>query len=425
MRLRPILVIGLTLSLLGVGVPAWSQDDPKSCNDLMADGTPAYVMCRWMATPDQVEDIVRFWSNNDNQNMQAANPPTGYHADCSDPANTCPNDTPDSEAHGDGDPDVPGAEDGGTPECANGDQCFVDPSEVSKQDLAKAEKTTGGQAVKAAASNGMRVWIDTELADDWKAGKLDEAVKELAPLAYQDGVVGVRFATQLGYNQTFTDADELDKFVAEASAALRKTLPGKRLAAHTVMPVFGCGANDACKTAMTEKYPLLNPDRVGAWLAKGQLDQLALDSGTDYSTWKIDTATAQRNQWIQVRAHAWDAYAQIAAEDASFAAAQPSQDAAQPSQDATKAITARIATPLQDAGASSVTLWTRWQDQQGQVHRAYGEKWGANATWDQLKKLTAVHARLATIYDPANPEADQATDLKNLSAVFGQVLIHV
>ncbi|MEQ4717469.1 hypothetical protein [Nonomuraea sp. B19D2] len=426
LRLRQLFVIGLALSLLGIGVPAWSEDDPKSCNDLLSADTPAYVVCRWMATPEEAADIAAFWLENDGQRMGEADPVDPITVDCTEEGNECPDSEGDGEMHDVDSPDVPGAEDGGTPDCQNGDECgYVDPTGVTAAEKTAAQATPAGKAAQAVAQTNMRLWIETELADDYKAGKLAEAVKKVAALvAAQPGVVGIRFTSQLGFNQTFTTADELDKFVAETTAALRTAVPGKRLAAHTVVPVFGCGANDACKAEMTKKYPLLDPERIGAWLFKGLIDQLALDNGhlaTEYATWKIDAAEAQRNQSIQVRARAWDAYAQIAAEDATFAASGTSQLT---EEQATKAITERVASPLQDDAAETVTLWTRWQNDQGQVSRVYGEKWAANTTWDQLKKLDSVRARLATIYDPANPEVDVATDLKNLSEVFGQVYLH-
>ncbi|SEK26105.1 hypothetical protein [Nonomuraea pusilla] len=425
MRLRKLLVIGLALSLLGVGVPAWSEDDPRSCNDLLSADTPAYVVCKWMATPEEAYDIARFWLDNDGQNMRDSGPMGEVVVDCSEAGNECATDSEgDGEMHDVGGPDVDGTEDGGTPECQNGEKCYVDPDAVSQAERTAARETTAGKATQTSAQTGMRTWIDTELADDYKAGHLAEAAKKIAALAVQQGVVGIRFTSQLGFNQTFTAAEDVDKFLAEATAELRRLAPGKKLAAHTVVPVLACGANDACKAEMTKKYPLLAPERVGAWLSKGLLDQLTLDSGllaSGYSTWKIDAAEAQRNQWIQVRARAWDAYAQIAAEDAGFSAApgSPSFTAEQ----AAQAITDRVATPLRDDAAETVTLWTRWVDDQGQVHRAFGEKWAANATWDQLKKLGSVRERLATVYDPANPEVDSATDLKNLAEVFGQVYL--
>ncbi|MFD9945974.1 hypothetical protein ACFWYW_17855 [Nonomuraea sp. NPDC059023] len=425
MRLRPLIVTGLALSMLGIGIPAWSADDPRSCNDLMSSDTPAYVMCTWLATPEEAADIARFWLDNDGENMKNAGPNSEVGVDCSEAENACdPNLEGDGEMHDVGSPDVEGSEDGGTPDaCPDGGKCHIDPDEVSATEAAAAEKTAAGQSAKTARTDGMRVWIDAELADDWKAGKLAEAAKKVAALAAQPGVVGVRFSSQVGYNKTLQTAEELDKFITEAAHALRQAVPGKKLAIHTVVPALGCGANEACKTEIGKKYPLLDPDKVGAWLKAGLVDQLALDNGhlsTEYATWRIDAAEAQRNQWIQVRARAWDSWAQIAAEDAVFTGPGASQLTAE---QATKTITDRVATPLQADAAETVILWTRWQDAKGSVNRVLGDKLADNAAWEQLKKLDAVKARLATIYDPATPEVDQATDLKKLSEVFSTVYV--
>ncbi|MDA0634309.1 hypothetical protein OUY22_12865 [Nonomuraea sp. MCN248] len=423
MRLRQLFVIGLALSLLGIGVPAWSAEDPRSCNDLMAADTPAYVVCRWMATPEEAAEIARFWLDNDGQNMRDSGPMNPIVIDCAESGVQCATDSEgDGEMHDVGSPDVEGGEDGGQPECATAEPCFVDPDEVTGKAFQQAVETPAGQAVKTAAASGMRVWIDTELADDHQAGKLADTAKKIAALAAQPGVVGIRFGSGVGYDQKFATAEELDAFIASASAALRKLAPGKKLAVQTAVPVFGCGADEECKRAVTGKQPLLDPDRIGAWLAKGLIDQLSLDGGhfARYAPWRIDPATAQRNQWIQVRARAWDAYAQIAAEDTGFAAAGGSRLTAE---QATQAITDRIVAPLQDDAAETVTLWTRWQDAQGRVSRVSGAKWAANPTWDQLGKLTSIRPRLATLYDPVTPEVDVAADLKQLSEIFGQVYV--
>ncbi|MEV4166553.1 hypothetical protein [Nonomuraea dietziae] len=425
MRFRKIFVIGLALSLLGIGVPAWSDNDPRSCNDLMSSDTPAYVVCRWMATPDEAADIARFWLDNDGENMRNAGPPDSPWIDCTEEGNTCPEVPGDGGSSDGGDPS-PAPEESGPPECEGGGKdCYVDPSEVSAAEVKSAGETADGQAVKTATAAGLRVWIDTDLADDWKAGKLAEAVKRVGALAMQDGVVGLRFTSQLGYNQTLSSAEEIDTFMAETTKALRAALPGRKLAVHTVVPVLGCGADEACKTELAKKYPLLDPERVGAWLSKGLVDQLSLDDGhlaTEYATWKIDAVTAQRNQWIQVRARAWDAYGTIGAEDAVFTAPGSSQLTAE---QALKTITERVAAPLQSDAAETVTLWTRWQDPKGTVNRVLGEKLAGNATWEQLTRLSEVKPRLATIYNPATPEVDVATDLKKYAEAFGQVYLTV
>ncbi|MFI6500213.1 hypothetical protein [Nonomuraea typhae] len=425
MRLRPLIVTGLALSMLGIGIPAWSADDPRTCNELLSSDSPAYVMCTWLATPEEAADIAAFWLANDGENMKNAGPNSAVEIDCSEAENACdPSLEGDGQMHDVGDPDVDGAEDGGTPDnCPDGTKCHVDPDEVSQAEAAAAEKTASGQSAKTAREDGMRVWIDAELADDWKAGKLAEAAKKVASLAAAPGVVGVRFSSQVGYNNVLQSAEEIDKFVTEASHALRQAVPGRKLAVHTVVPVLGCGANEECKATVGKKYPLLDPDKIGAWLEKGLVDQLGLDNGhlsTEYAAWKISAADAQRNQWIQVRARAWDAWAHVAAEDAGFTGPGSSQLTAE---QATKAITERIAQPLQADAAESVILWTRWQDGKGAVNRVLGDKLADSPTWEQLKKLTAIKARLATIYDPATPEVDAASDLKKLSEVFSTVYV--
>ncbi|GAA0946817.1 hypothetical protein [Nonomuraea longicatena] len=424
MRLRPLIITGLALSMLGIGVPAWSATDPRSCNDLLSSDTPAYVVCNWMATPEEAADIARFWLENDGENMKEADP-YFVGVDCDEAENACdPNLEGDGQLRGDGDPDVEGAEDGGTPECEQGgDSCYVNGSGVTQAEKTAAEQTETGKGAKTAQDAGMRVWIDAELADDWKTGKLEEAAKKVAALAAQDDVAGIRFSSQVGYNKVLGTADEMDKFVAEAAKALRTAVPGKKLGVHTVVPIFGCGGHEQCKTEIAKKHPQLDPDRIGAWLKRGLVDQLTLDNGhlsSEYTAYGIDAAQAQRNQWIQVRARAWDMYGQIGAEDAGFTAPGASKLT---EEQAGKAIGERVAAVLQSDAAETVTLWTRWQDQQGTVNRVLGEKLADNATWEQLKKLGAVKARLATVYDPATPEVDPAADLKKLSEVFGQVYV--
>ena len=146
---------------------------------------------------------------------------------------------------------------------------------VTLQDTAAAAaaaQTPTGQAITAAKADGFRVWIDTELADDWKAGTATfaAAVKRIGALAARPEVAGIRFTSQLGYNKNFKTAEEINTFVTAASTALRQAAPGKRLGVHTVVPEFACGANDACKTEMRKQYPLLVPEQMEASLTAGR-----------------------------------------------------------------------------------------------------------------------------------------------------------
>ncbi|SDH46476.1 hypothetical protein SAMN05421505_11663 [Sinosporangium album] len=427
--LRRMVTVLAGVAVLGVGLPgasALAEEDPRSCNDLLGADRPAYVVCRWMATPEEARDTALFWLSGDA--MESALPSEGAYCDPQD-GDCLKEVTGEPIEGGEGDP-LPEdyVDDGAKPECdPPGSACYVDPDEVKADEAAAAaaKESDTGRAVSAAVESRLRVWVNTELADDWKAG--DEAytaaLKRVVAVAAQPGVVGVRFTSQLGYNGTFTDLDEINRFVTATSKSLREALPGKKLALHTVVPELACGAVEECKAEMREKYPLLVPEQVETYVRGGAVDQLAVDGvllGQAYSRWKIDAEQAQRNQWVQIKARAWDAFAQVAAEDASLAAPGGSRlTAAQ----AEKIVAARVAMPLLDDAAETVNVWTRWTDAKGEVHRVYGEGLAATPTWDRLKALDEVRQRLATFYDPAAPEVDVKSDLAKLAEAFGTVYL--
>ncbi len=456
-NLRRTLAVGAVLAVVGGVTPAASassQDDDRSCNDLLGADAPAFIVCQWLAKPNEALDVARFWGSNDAANLKDASPLDGKFIDCSAPGNSCPE--LEDGVYGDENSPVPdGAEDGGTPECESGQECAVggyeeggdgtpsrpepgspaDPNASAKttgqtaaptttpttqtpatqaavptaQEAAAAAQTPAGQVITAARGAGLRVWIDTELADDWKAGaeSFASAVKRVAALAARPEVAGIRFSSQLGYNTTFKSDEEVLAFVTAASTALRQAAPGKRLGVHTVVPEFACGANDACKTEMRKRYPLLAPERIESHLIAGRVDQLSLDSGLlrgGYDTWKINAEQASRNQWIQVRARAWDVLAQVTAEETGLVGQVTAEQVA-----------TRVSKPVLDGSAQQVNVWTGVQDAKGAVNRL--------TAWNELKKLNPIQRRMAAVYDPATPETDVATDLKKLSEVFGQVYL--
>ncbi|WP_214416208.1 hypothetical protein [Sphaerisporangium fuscum] len=425
MRIRRALALSAALTALAVGLPAASafSDDgsgKEDCKNVTNGGSPSDPQCFWMADPAQALDIVRFWAKDDGAKLKEAGEyPVGW-IDCT--VENCKNDGEgDGVAHDEGDPAPEGYTDDNTPPTCQtaGATCSVSPEEI-----AAAAQTPAGQAVAAAAAGKMRVWIDTELLDDYKAGatQFAAAVKKVGALAAQPGVVGIRFTSQLGYNGAVTTSEEMSKFVTETAAALHQVAPGKKLGVHTVVPEFGCGENDPCKAEMTKKYPLLTPDKIEPLLTSGSVDQLTLDAGllnTAYATWKISGAQAQSNQWVKVKALAWDTLAQISAEDAGLAGKDRSQLT---TEQAATVVQQRVAAPLKN-GAATVNLWTHWQDTTGGTYRVMGEKLAATPAWEQLTKLQPLQRRLSTIFDPAAAEVGVSQDVKKLSEVFGQVYI--
>ncbi|MDH2430364.1 hypothetical protein [Sphaerisporangium sp. TRM90804] len=424
MRIRRAIALSAVLTGLAVSLPAasaFSEDGADDCKNYSNGGPQSGPQCFWMApTPQDALDIVRFWAKDDSANLRGAEEyPIGW-IDCT--VEQCSTEGEgDGEARGEGDPAPEGfVEDTAPPTCPTaGEQCSVSPEEI-----AAAARTAAGQAVAAAAASGMRVWIDTELLDDYKGGAaaFAAAVKQVAALAAQPGVVGVRYTSQLGYNGAVKTPEEMTAFATAAASALRQAAPGKKLGVHTVVPAFGCGASDACTAEMDKKYPLLTPQHIEPLLTTGAVDQLVLDSGllqTAYSPWKITLQQAQRNQWSKVKALAWDTLVQIGAEDAGLAGKDASPLTAAQAATVTQQ---RIASPLKD-GAATVNLWTRWQDGQGATYRVMKSGLAATPTWEQLDKLEPLQRRLSTIFDPASPEVGIAQDVKKLSEVFSQIYV--
>ncbi|GAA3809434.1 hypothetical protein GCM10022226_32200 [Sphaerisporangium flaviroseum] len=424
MRIRRALALSAALTALAVGLPAasaFSEDGADDCKNVTNGGSQSDPQCFWMApTPQDALDIVRFWAKDDGAKLKEASEyPIGW-IDCT--VEACGNDGEgDGEAHGDGDPAPEGYEEDTTPPtCPTaGESCSVTPEEI-----AAAAQTPAGQAIAAAAAAKMRVWVDTELLDDYKAGTaaFAAAVKKVGALAAQPGVVGIRFTSQLGYNGVVKTPEEMSTFVTAAATALHGVAPGKKLGVHTVVPQFGCGNSDLCEEEMTKKFPLLTPENIEPLLTSGSVDQLALDAGllqTAYTTWKITPQQAQRNQWSKVKALAWDTLAQIAAEDAGLAGKNASPLTAE---QAATAASERITTPLKD-GAATVNLWTRWQDGKGATYRVMGSRLASTPTWEQLDKLEPLQRRLSTMFNPASPEVGIAQDVKKLSEVFSQIYV--
>src|SRR5438445_875521 len=79
------------------------------------------------------------------------------------------------------------------------------------------------KGVHRAAADGLHVWLDADLAAPWLAGSTDfqAAIQQIKPLATIPGVVGVKIADQLGYQDGFTSASQIQSFLTETATAMR------------------------------------------------------------------------------------------------------------------------------------------------------------------------------------------------------------
>lgn len=92
LTLRRTLAVGAALALVGIMTPgaAYSQDDPRSCNDLLGADAPAYIVCHWLAKPEEALGVALFWGSDDAANLREATPSNGKFIDCSAAGSFCP-----------------------------------------------------------------------------------------------------------------------------------------------------------------------------------------------------------------------------------------------------------------------------------------------------------------------------------------------
>ncbi|WP_405144515.1 hypothetical protein OG589_42165 [Sphaerisporangium sp. NBC_01403] len=294
---------------------------------------------------------------------------------------------------------------------------------ASKQPLAAPDDATG-KAAATAVKLGMRVWIESELAPAWTAGKdqFDAAVASMAAQANRPGVVGVKFAQDLGY-WGFKSATDVRKFVKDASTALRAAMPaGKQLAVDVVVPEMGCGVSEPCQAALRTKYPLITRANVEKYVLTGDVDHVNVSSGlfaSEYAKYKITPDKALRNQWIGVRARGWDTRVHIGAREVGLAHSGANKLTAAQAEAAAKL---RVDLPLQ-AGVQTVMLWTHRQSWDGATWRLLDQGLATNTMWKALQARKGL-GRLSVTFDASDPEKGITQDLTKLAEVFDEVYIH-
>ncbi|GAA1268368.1 hypothetical protein GCM10009677_21070 [Sphaerisporangium rubeum] len=298
------------------------------------------------------------------------------------------------------------------------------PSATPTKRQLTAPNDATGKAAAAAVKLNMRVWIEGELAPAWQAGKdqFDAAVASMAAQASRPGVVGVKFAQDLGY-WGFKTAADVRKFVKDSSTALRAAMPaGRQLAVDVVVPEMGCGASETCVAALRTKYPLITRANVEKYVLTGDVDHVNVSSGlfaSEYSKYKITPDKALRNQWIGVRARGWDTRVHIGAREVGLAHSGANKLTAAQAEAAAKL---RVDLPLQ-AGVQTVMLWTHRQNWDGTTWRLLDQGLANNTMWKALQARKGL-GRLAVTFDASDPEKSITADLNKLSEVFNVIYIH-
>lgn len=292
--------------------------------------------------------------------------------------------------------------------------------------------TPYAQAVDAAHRRGLRVWIETDLVKRWKAGpeSFDDAVATVADLAARPGVVGIKIADEMGYDDGLSTPRKVRAFLHDSAVALRRAAPGKRILVDLVVPELGCLPDHdpplrwatICAVQARGAHPQLALDQVDEYLRSGDIDLIDLSTGLlpnkTYAGWGVDPDEAQRTAWQEVARRGWDRQVQVQARKALAHPDDYTGDVAEASRDVRTFVDLPRA-----AGAGAVDVWTWRQRYEGQVYRLMDPGLRNNALWKVLRQRRAAGARLFTHLSPHSVEVGLTEDLGVLSQVFTDVFI--
>jgi hypothetical protein len=287
-------------------------------------------------------------------------------------------------------------------------------------------------AVDAAASRHLSVWLESDLVRRWREGpaSLAEAVAKLAKLGARPGVVGVKIADELGQDDGLVGDRQVLAFLADASSAVRRALPGKRVLIDMVVPELGCvpgvttvaAQSAGCAAAARSRWPGTTVAIADAVVRSGDIDVLDLSTGlrtnSYYAAFGLDRDAAQRAAWAEVDRLGWAQHVTLQARKALAQAGGYPADDAQAAAD----LNTWVDTPLA-SGAQAVDVWTWHQPYRGGTAMLMSPGLSTNALWRGLLERKADRGRLITHFSPSSTELSLTQDLDRLAEVFGSVFI--
>jgi hypothetical protein len=287
-------------------------------------------------------------------------------------------------------------------------------------------------AVDVAARDHLRVWIEADLVKRWEAGKASfrAAVSRVAALARQPGVVGVKIADELGYNDGTHSAAEIRQFLADSARALHAAAPHKLILVDMVLPELGCLPGQqpampselACAAAAQAHYPALALPEISRYLRMHAIDVLDLSTGllsdTTYAGWGTSADAAQAAAWQEVSRLGWPSLVRLQARKA---LAHPGHYAGPPAQAAAD-MRLFVDIPLAH-GARAVDIWTWHQEYDGAMYQLMNPGMQPNALWAQLELQRRAGHVLFTHMSPHSLESGLDRDLAKIATVFADVFL--
>jgi hypothetical protein len=287
-------------------------------------------------------------------------------------------------------------------------------------------------AVDVAARNHLRVWIEADMVKRWEEGKASfrAAVAQVAALAKLPGVVGIKIADELGYNDGTNSAGEVRQFLSDTARALHAVAPHKLILVDMVVPELGCLPGHqpalppalACAAAAQARYPALALPEITRYLRMHAIDVLDLSTGllsdSTYAGWGTTADAAQVAAWQEVSRLGWPSLVRLQARKA---LAHPGSYASSSAQAAAD-VRLFVDIPL-TYGARAVDIWTWHQEYDGAMYQLMNPGMQPNALWDQLEQQRRAGHVLFTHMSPHSVESGVDRDLAKIATVFADIFL--
>jgi len=287
-------------------------------------------------------------------------------------------------------------------------------------------------AVQVAATDQLKVWIEADLVKRWEEGPawFRAAVSRVAVLANRPGVVGIKIADELGYNDGMNSVSKISKFLTAATQALHSAAPHKLILVDMVVPQLGClpghqaagSQAAACASREQAAYPQLALPEVDQYLRLHAIDVLDLStyllSDSTYKAWGTTADAAQTAAWQEAGRRGWPSLVRLQARKA---LAHPGRYPGSPAQAAADMHT-YVGIPLAN-GARAVDIWTWDQHYEGQVYRLMNPGMQPNALWNQLERSRQDNDVLFTHFSPHSVQSGVQGDLARIATVFTDIFL--
>lgn len=288
------------------------------------------------------------------------------------------------------------------------------------------------KAVSAALHDHLHVWIEADLVRRWEEGPkwFHAAVARVSILASRPGVVGIKIADELGYNDGMDSPGKITQFLIAAAHALHAAAPHRLILVDMVLPQLGCipghqpaGSVEAgCAAQARSAYPQLALSAIDGYLRLHAIDVLDLSTGLladgTYVTWGTTSDEAETAAWDEVDRRGWPNLVQLQARKALAHTGTYAGTQAQAAADVHLFVDIPLA-----AGARAVDIWTWNQIYNGAMYHLMNPGMRPNVLWLQLEQRRQAGDVLFTHMSPHSVELGLRADLAKIATVFTDVFL--